>query len=51
VCPAERKFNIRVFRAPRFNAQLEFAQRGYGPGDHVVASMKARAPRGSCMCV
>jgi hypothetical protein len=42
--PGIRKFNIRVFRPPRFNAQLEFAQRGYGPGDTVVASMKAMMP-------
>jgi len=42
VSPGERKFNVRSFRTPRFNAQLEFAQRGYGPGDEVVASYKVR---------
>jgi hypothetical protein len=37
--PAERKFDIRVYRAPRLRSQIEFLRDGYGPGDEVAASL------------
>ncbi|MBS0264020.1 MAG: A-macroglobulin complement component [Planctomycetes bacterium] len=36
--PAERKFDIRSYRAPRLKSQIQFLREGYGPGDEVVAT-------------
>jgi uncharacterized protein YfaS (alpha-2-macroglobulin family) len=35
--PAERTFDIRAYRVPRFRTQIEFGRKGYGPGDEVTA--------------
>ena len=35
--PAERKFDIRAYRAPRLRTQMEFVRKAYGPGDTVSA--------------
>jgi uncharacterized protein YfaS (alpha-2-macroglobulin family) len=37
--PAERKFDIRVYRAPRLKSQIVFVRDGYGPGDTVAANL------------
>src|SRR3989441_11437454 len=37
--PAERKFDIRAYRAPRLKSQIVFVRDGYGPGDTVNASV------------
>ncbi len=37
--PAERKFDIRAYRAPRLKSQIVFARDGYGPGDTVSATV------------
>jgi uncharacterized protein YfaS (alpha-2-macroglobulin family) len=37
--PAERKFDIRAYRAPRLNSQIVFVRDGYGPGDTVGANL------------
>ena len=37
--PAERKFDIRAYRAPRLKSQIVFVRDGYGPGDTVGASL------------
>ena len=37
--PAERKFDIRAYRAPRLNSQIAFLRDGYGPGDAVSANL------------
>jgi alpha-2-macroglobulin-like protein len=45
--PAERKFDVRVFRAPRLKSQIVFLRDGYGPGDKVTATLEvARAEGG-----
>jgi hypothetical protein len=36
---AERKFDIRAYRAPRLKSQIAFVRDGYGPGDTVGASV------------
>src|SRR2546423_11201228 len=36
---AERKFDIRAYRAPRLKSQIVFVRDGYGPGDSVNASV------------
>src|SRR5260370_4742913 len=36
--PAERKFDIRAYRAPRLKTQIKFLRDGYGPEDEVVAT-------------
>ena len=33
---AERKFDIRAYRAPRLKSQIVFVRDGYGPGDMVA---------------
>ena len=35
--PAERKFEVKAFRVPRIKSQIEFARRGYLPGEEVTA--------------
>jgi uncharacterized protein YfaS (alpha-2-macroglobulin family) len=37
--PAERKFDIRVYRAPRLKSQIVFVRDGYGPGATVAANL------------
>jgi len=44
--PAERKFDVRVFRAPRLKSQIEFARDGYGPGDRVTATLHTERAEG-----
>jgi len=44
--PAERKFDIRVYRAPRLRTQIRFLRDGYGPGDDVVAMLEAKRAEG-----
>src|SRR5689334_6812910 len=36
IVPAERKFDIRAYRAPRLKSQIVFLRDGYGPGDNVA---------------
>jgi len=45
--PAERKFDIRQFRAPRLKTQIVFVRDGYGPGDQVNASVSIKRAEGS----
>src|SRR6185295_16364038 len=40
--PAERKFDVRAFRAPRLKSQIVFLRDGYGPGDTVTATVEGR---------
>jgi len=44
--PAERKFDIRAYRAPRLKTQIEFLRDGYGPGDLVVATLEVTRAEG-----
>ncbi|WP_166819670.1 MG2 domain-containing protein [Thalassoroseus pseudoceratinae] len=44
--PAERKFDIRAYRAPRLKSQIEFIREGYGPGDKVSANVKVERAEG-----
>jgi len=44
--PAERKFDIRAYRAPRLKSQIEFLRDGYGPGDDVVATLEVKRAEG-----
>jgi len=44
--PAEREFNIRAFRQKRLRTQIEFARKGYGPGDQVSASLEVSRSEG-----
>ncbi len=44
--PAERKFDIRAYRAPRLKTQIKFIRDGYGVGDEVVASLHADRAEG-----
>ena len=44
--PAERKFDIRAYRAPRLKSQIEFVRDGYGPGDEVSANVKVERAEG-----
>lgn len=43
---AERKFDIRAYRAPRLKSQIEYTRDGYGPGDQVQASVKIERAEG-----
>lgn len=38
--PAERKFDVRSYRAPRLKNQIKFLRDGYGEGDMVVATLE-----------
>lgn len=40
--PAERKFDVRAYRAPRLKSQIEFLRDGYGPGDTVTATLDVK---------
>ncbi len=44
--PAERKFDIRAYRAPRLKSQIVFLRDGYGPGDQVKASLHVERAEG-----
>ncbi|MBS1992716.1 MAG: A-macroglobulin complement component, partial [Cyanobacteria bacterium SZAS LIN-3] len=44
--PAERKFDIRAFRAPRLNSHITFLRDGYGPGEKVTASLEVKRAEG-----
>ena len=44
--PAERKFDIRAYRAPRLRSQIKFLRDGYGPTDEVVATLNVTRAEG-----
>ena len=44
--PAERKFDIRAYRAPRLKSQITFLRDGYGPGDTVNAPLEVLRAEG-----
>lgn len=44
--PAERKFDIRAYRAPRLNSQITFMRDGYGPGEKVAATLDVKRAEG-----
>lgn len=44
--PAERKFDIRAYRAPRLKSQLTFMRDGYAPGDKVTATLEVHRAEG-----
>ncbi len=44
--PAERKFDIRAYRAPRLKSQITFLRDGYGPGEKVSATLDVRRAEG-----
>ncbi|MFP2910079.1 MG2 domain-containing protein, partial [Pyxidicoccus sp. 3LFB2] len=44
--PAERKFDVRAYRAPRLKSQIEFLRDGYGPGDTVSATLDVKRAEG-----
>ncbi len=44
--PAERKFDIRAYRAPRLKSQITFLRDGYGPGDKVNATLDVKRAEG-----
>ncbi len=44
--PAERKFDIRAYRAPRLKSQIVFVRDGYGPGDEVAATLHTERAEG-----
>ena len=44
--PAQRKFDIRAYRAPRLKSQITFLRDGYGPGDKVSATLDVKRAEG-----
>ena len=44
--PAERKFDIRAYRAPRLKSQITFLRDGYAPGDKVHATLDVKRAEG-----
>ena len=44
--PAERKFDVRAYRAPRLKTQIKFVRDGYGAGDEVAATLHAERAEG-----
>lgn len=44
--PAERKFDIRAYRAPRLKSQITFLRDGYGPGEKVNATLDVKRAEG-----
>ena len=44
--PAERKLDVRAYRAPRLKSQIVFARDGYGPGDEVGATLHTERAEG-----
>jgi len=47
IAPAERKFDVRAYRAPRLKTQITFFRDGYGPGDTVGATLEATRAEGT----
>ncbi len=45
-CPAERKFDVRAYRAPRLKSQITFLRDGYGPGEKVNATLDVKRAEG-----
>ena len=45
-CPAERKFDVRAYRAPRLKSQITFMRDGYAPGDKVTATLDVHRAEG-----
>ncbi len=43
---AERKFDVRIYRAPRLKSQIVFVRDGYGPGDSVGATLHTERAEG-----
>jgi hypothetical protein len=43
---AERKFDIRAYRAPRLKSQIVFVRDGFGPGDTVGATVHVERAEG-----
>jgi len=44
--PAERKFDVRIYRPPRLKSQIVFLRDGYGPGDKVTATLETKRAEG-----
>jgi hypothetical protein len=44
--PAERKFDVRAYRAPRLKSQITFLRDGYGVGDEVAAMLSVERAEG-----
>lgn len=44
--PAERKFDVRSYRAPRLKSQITFLRDGYGPGETVTATLDVKRAEG-----
>ena len=44
--PGERKFDVRVYRAPRLKNQITFARDGYGQGDTLSATLESTRAEG-----
>jgi hypothetical protein len=44
--PAERKFDVRAYRAPRLKSQIKFLRDGYGAGDEVAAMLSVERVEG-----
>ncbi|MDC0317735.1 MG2 domain-containing protein, partial [bacterium] len=44
--PAERKFDVRAYRAPRLKSQITFLRDGYGVGDEVAAMLAVERAEG-----
>jgi alpha-2-macroglobulin-like protein len=44
--PAERKFDIRAYRAPRLNSHITFLRDGYGAGEKVTATLEVKRAEG-----
>ena len=44
--PAERKFDVRAYRAPRLKSQITFLRDGYGPGEKVQATLDVKRAEG-----
>ncbi len=44
--PAERKFDIRTYRAPRLRSQITFLRDGYGPGEKISATLDVKRAEG-----
>jgi hypothetical protein len=44
--PAERRFDVRSYRAPRLKTQIVFLRDGYGPGDRAGATLHVERAEG-----
>ncbi len=44
--PAEATFEVRAYRAPRLNTDLQFVRKAYGPGDEVEATLAVTRAEG-----